>query len=239
MKTLFRSLMLVIGMITGISLSSAQSPGAIHGKVVDENNQPMEYASVWIDVAGVPFGVSTDSLGKFILKPVNPGTYTLHCSVVGYNELQSNIQVFPNQVSFANNLKLSLNDTLPIVVVTERVVPLINPEETSVRTLTAKDIAHSPNIRNIDALAGSMDSGIKIGANGEAYVRGSRADAVMYIVDGVKVTNGTPSVPGAAIGLLTVYTGGVPAKYGDMTSGVIIIETKSYFDLYYEYLGSQ
>jgi hypothetical protein len=230
--------MLAIGMITGISLSSAQSPGAIHGKVVDENNQPMEFANVWIDIAGVKFGSSTDSLGKFVLKPVNPGTYTIHCSVVGYNELQRNIQVFPNQVSFANDLKLTVNDTLPIVIVEAVFVPLINPEETSVRTLTAKDIAHSPNIRNIDALAGSMDSGIKIGANGEAYVRGSRADAVMYIIDGVKVTNGTPSVPGAAIGLLTVYTGGVPAKYGDMTSGVIIIETKSYFDLYYEYLGS-
>lgn len=237
MKTLFRSLMLAIGMITGISLSSAQSPGAIHGKVVDENNQPVEFANVWVEVAGVPFGTSTDSLGKFVLKPINPGIYILRCSYIGYNAIERNIQVFPNQVSFANDLMFSLNDTLkPFVICGGD--PLINPEETSVKTLTAKDIAHSPNIRNIDALAGTMDSGIKIGANGEAYVRGSRADAVMYIIDGVKVTNGTPSVPGAAIGLLTVYTGGVPAKYGDMTSGVIIIETKSYFDLYYEYLGS-
>jgi outer membrane receptor protein involved in Fe transport len=42
-------------------------------------------------------------------------------------------------------------------------------------------------------------------------------------------------VPGSSIGGVTVYTGGIPAKYGDTTGGVIILETKSYFDLYREW----
>ena len=40
------------------------------------------------------------------------------------------------------------------------------------------------------------------------------------------------SVPGVSIGALEAYTGGIPAKYGDTTGGVIVLETKSYFDLY-------
>jgi len=32
------------------------------------------------------------------------------------------------------------------------------------------------------------------------------------------------------IGNMTVYTGGVPAKYGDFTGGVVVIESKSYSD---------
>ena len=29
-----------------------------------------------------------------------------------------------------------------------------------------------------------------------------------------------------------VYPGGLPAKYGDVTGGVVAIDTKSYFDLW-------
>jgi hypothetical protein len=29
---------------------------------------------------------------------------------------------------------------------------------------------------------------------------------------------------------MRVYSGGIPAKYGDCSGGVIVIETKSYFD---------
>jgi hypothetical protein len=31
---------------------------------------------------------------------------------------------------------------------------------------------------------------------------------------------------------MMVYTGGLPAKYGDILGGAVILETKSYFDLY-------
>jgi hypothetical protein len=34
-----------------------------------------------------------------------------------------------------------------------------------------------------------------------------------------------------------VYSGGLPAKYGDTMGGVIVVETKSFFDMYYESLA--
>jgi hypothetical protein len=36
---------------------------------------------------------------------------------------------------------------------------------------------------------------------------------------------------------MSIYTGGLPAKYGDTTGGVIVIETKSYLEDYYEKLS--
>jgi outer membrane receptor protein involved in Fe transport len=53
-----------------------------------------------------------------------------------------------------------------------------------------------------------------------------------YFVDGMKVGSALSGVPNDAINSLSVYTGGLPAKYGDVTGGVVAIETKSYFDLY-------
>jgi TonB-dependent Receptor Plug Domain. len=62
-------------------------------------------------------------------------------------------------------------------------------------------------------------------------IRGARSGNMAYFIDGVKV-NGVGKIPGAAIGGLTVYTSAIPAKYGDTSGGVIIMETKSYADLY-------
>jgi hypothetical protein len=58
---------------------------------------------------------------------------------------------------------------------------------------------------------------------------------MVTFIDGVKVVAGeVPNVPSTAIQNLTVYTGGIPAKYGDMTGGVVVIETKGYMDFYRE-----
>jgi hypothetical protein len=98
---------------------------------------------------------------------------------------------------------------------------------------------HNPNLRSPKKLMQTLTSDIVVSENGkDAYVRGGRADATVYFVDGVKMSN-IGNVPGVAIGSMTVYTGGVPAKYGDTTSGVVILETKSYFDMYNEWYYSQ
>jgi hypothetical protein len=60
------------------------------------------------------------------------------------------------------------------------------------------------------------------------HVRGSRGEATAYIVDGVKSQNIT-AVSGLSIENLSVITGGIPAQYGDMLGGVIVVTTKDYF----------
>ena len=72
-------------------------------------------------------------------------------------------------------------------------------------------------------------------ANGEElYFRGSRAGSVIYFIDGVKIRQNVPNIPSSGISGMQVYTGGVPAKYGDTTGGVIVVETKSYLEEYNE-----
>ena len=55
-------------------------------------------------------------------------------------------------------------------------------------------------------------------------IRGSRGDATEYYIDGIKV-RGSMGVPTSGIER-TVITGGVPAKYGDATGGIISVTTK-------------
>jgi hypothetical protein len=87
-------------------------------------------------------------------------------------------------------------------------------------------------------LAGSSRGDIKgvltsissdvIETNGEVHFRGTRGEATGYFVDGVR-TLGASTIPGLGVENLTVFSGGVPAMYGDVMGGVVIITTKSYF----------
>jgi outer membrane receptor protein involved in Fe transport len=101
-------------------------------------------------------------------------------------------------------------------------------------------IEQSSQIRNPLALLAGYSSEIQLpeGGGGQVIIRGSRPGDAVYYIDGVKMTD-MSAVPGVAIGGLEAYTGGIPAKYGDTTGGVIILETKSYFDLYNAWLVGQ
>jgi hypothetical protein len=56
---------------------------------------------------------------------------------------------------------------------------------------------------------------------------GSRSGSTLYMIDGVKVI-GEPQLPNQGIAEMVVITGGLPAQFGDTTSGVVLITTKSY-----------
>lgn len=233
MKTVFYIMSLAIGMIVSLQQTSAQNLGGLRGQVIDTiTGETVVGANVYVMVGEQMRGTTTDIDGRFILKPLEPGTYTLNVSFTGMKK-QLLVKVKPDQLTFVPDIFLA-DSMMDEIVVSDYANPLIDPNETSVQTVTYKEIKNSPNLRDVKKLSASMNSGIMVTESGDAYVRGSRSDAAIYFVDGVKVTSGSINVPGAAIGSLTVYTGGVPAKYGDVTSGVIIIETRSYFDLWRE-----
>jgi outer membrane receptor protein involved in Fe transport len=110
--------------------------------------------------------------------------------------------------------------------------PLIRKDDPARMTMTALQIRTNATRKDPVSMIAKFTPGVTKAANGDGlYFRGSRTDAMCYYVDGVKMQTMT-GVPPDAINSITVYTGGLPAKYGDVTGGVVAIETKSYFDLY-------
>ncbi len=83
-----------------------------------------------------------------------------------------------------------------------------------------------------------MSSEIKQDENGELMFRGARKGDMIYIVDGVKCSD-VFNVPSVSISKMMVFTGGLPAKYGDTMGGAIVVETKGYFELYRSWLAAQ
>ncbi len=115
-------------------------------------------------------------------------------------------------------------ETLETVEVVDYKVPLIDKDQTaSGATVTAEEIAKMPQ-RDANAVATTV--GGVFSEDGErGSVRGARSDATATFIDGVRVI-GVTTLPQAAIEQVDVILGGVPARYGDATSGIINVTTR-------------
>lgn len=204
--------------------------GEIKGSVIDENNETVIGAQVYVMQGESKIASMTDIDGKFTIKPLPAGTYNVTIDLAGQKTLVNGVIVDPNKITWLKEVKMGENIAGVIDIIVYK-VPLIKPEDPTAQTISAEMMKHNPLLRSPKQLIGSISSDIKVSETGDVYVRGSRNDAVNYYIDGVKSPQ-LNNLPGTAMGSVTVYTGGVPAKYGDVTGGVIIIETKSYFSLY-------
>jgi Ca-activated chloride channel family protein len=90
--------------------------------------------------------------------------------------------------------------------------------------ITRDDISRMP-VRSAHGMATTV-SGVNSNESNDALnIRGAREDANYYYIDGVKV-RGSSGLPKSYIGSVKVYNQSIPANYGDVTGGVISIESK-------------
>jgi Ca-activated chloride channel family protein len=131
---------------------------------------------------------------------------------------------FTKNISFGSGM---YNVTLNNCIVTCYKVSLIDHGATGA-TITREDIAKMP-MRNTNAIAGTVGGVITDEQNNIVSIRGSRSNNVNYYVDGIRVKN-LNGVQYSSINDISVLTGGLPANYGDVTGGVIAVNTLSYHD---------
>lgn len=244
--TLFRNVttkLVALGFSVLIMCSAAFSQNSEIKGVVKEKStgEPMYNVNVYVEVGGVPYGTSTDTNGRYTIKPLNSGVYTVKASSLGYDDINTtNVKLTSDKITYVNIEMVEAAYTMEgVVIVAEREVahriPLISKDEPHVQALTIEEISNSPNIKDPIKIA-TMLPGVTLANNGkDVYIRGARPTSTQFITDGMKSINGEIGIPGLAIGAMKVYTGGVPAKYGDVNGGVIVVETKSYFDLAQEF----
>lgn len=201
--------------------------GAIKGKVLDaETGEPIPFANVVVEQNGNQIGGGvSDFDGNYTVKPIPAGRFTVKASYVGYKALQINDVVVNNDRVRFLDLKLqSSTQEIEEVVVVEYTVPLIDKDNTQQGgTVTSEEISKMAG-RSPESVASTVGGVYQ--EDGEVKsVRGAREDATVYYIDGVKV-RGSNNLPKSSIAEVSVVTGGLPARYGDATGGVISITTK-------------
>ncbi len=66
------------------SVEDCTCVGRIRGKVVDYKNEPIPFAVIWIDSIRPTRGAQADAQGRYVVRNVPPGTYTVTVALTGW-----------------------------------------------------------------------------------------------------------------------------------------------------------
>ncbi len=222
--------------ITGILLLLCfavygQQTGSIRGLVTDRETGEV-LIGVNVLVKGTYYGATTDADGFYFIPDIEPGNYSLEFSYIGYKVVQkTDVKVNPGEVITINvsmeSSPLALGQE--VEVIGEK--PLLDMEETStVRNMSAEDISNT--IANDALQLVSQQVGV-VEQDNEIHIRGGRTYEAQYLLDGISVQDplsGTGyglNISANAIQEVEVITGGFKAEYGQATSGIVNVKTKS------------
>jgi hypothetical protein len=234
MKTPFTKAIALILLSFCYSSLFSQAHGEIRGLITNTGYQPVPYATVKIlqgnQLVG---GTQTDEDGKYKYKPLIPGQYEMVILEPGHQTQQINkIKVVPNEATYVD-VKLQIN-TLGDVTVTAKPIDYtrsgVDVSMFNQISMNAEELNRSAgyNRGDVQGALEVMSTDSYSDKDGEVHFRGSRGNAAGFFIDGVRTQEAT-TIPGLAIENISVFPGGVPAMYGDVSSGVVIITTKSYF----------
>lgn len=199
---------------------------SLQGKVTDAaTGEPILFGTVALMKDGnIVKGVETDLDGNYYFSDINPGNYDVEASYVGYTPSRSTGVVVKADKSNKLDLVITEGVLADEIVITEYRVPLIEFDNTTTGgTVTSEDIAQL-GTKSVQAIAATT-AGVASRDGGDLSIRGARSDGTVYYIDGVRVTNAA-LIPQSEIDQLQVITGGIEAKYGDVTGGLISLTTK-------------
>ena len=214
------------------------SLGEAVGTIVSkEDEQPIFGAKIFTESNGSKYGAVTDPDGRFRISAIPPGKYSFSIVFSG-DTLPGLVATVPIDGIINMGIIPFSAKMLDEVVIGPRIMPNLMYGVASEIKLDLEQIKKSPQKFNQKEMIASMSSDIRLTEDGELVFRGARKGDMIYLMDGVKMNN-VANVPSAAIGGMMVYTGGIPAKYGDTTGGVVVMESLGYFDLYRSWQASQ
>lgn len=198
---------------------------SVEGTITDENQgDPIIFGTVALYKNDVLVtGTETDELGQYVISNIDPGNYDIVASYVGYQSKKIEGVVLLAGKNTRVDIAINSGTILDQVVIVEYKVPLVEQDNTTTGgIITGDQIRNLPN-KSINSLAASA-SGVSSFGGESLAIRGSRTNATNYYIDGIRVNSN--NIPQSEIDQLQVITGGVEARYGDVTGGIISITTK-------------
>jgi len=234
-----KKILTLLAFLGSMTAAFAQSQGEVKGKITDEKGEGLIGASVVIlDANGKSTGrgTVTDFDGNYTLSNLNAGTYNLKYSYVSYSsKIINGLIVSSDKATFENiQLKPQVKEGPEVEVIAYK-KPLIDAGDTKIeQAITQQDIKEQGKL-TVEDIASQAAGVTQNDAGGAITINGSRGDEVQYVVNGIRMMNkpndgsGGPPVntsiivPTGAIKEISVLAGGISAKYGDVTAGVVNI----------------
>src|SRR5436305_504030 len=215
--------------------AQALSAGTVSGIVVDPNGAVVANASVTIanSITGYKRSASTDSDGAFRFADVPPNNYQLTVSGTGFAPAMQTLTV-RTSVPISLKIALTVGSATETVTVTSNAADIIENVPTTHtdvdQTLITRLPVRSPGSGLSDVVTLAAP-GVVADSNGFFHPLGDHAQT-SYSVDNQPISDQqskafSTQLPPNAVQSLEVITGATPAEYGDKTSLVVNVITKS------------
>lgn len=209
------------------------APGEIVGTIINsENAETIFGAQVFVIDQDRKYQAISDEDGRFRITAIPAGEYTMQIKYHGDTMNNIAVNVPMDGIYQSGTIKFNASKMLGVInVKADDGRMKLEYGSLPVRTITAEEIQQSSAKFSVASLATTMSSEIRMADDGQLMFRGARKGDMIYLMDGIKSSE-ISNVPSCSIARMMVYTGGLPAKYGDTLGGAIVVETLSYFDLY-------
>jgi outer membrane receptor protein involved in Fe transport len=214
-----------------MAISVFAQTGKISGTVIDKNTgEALPGVNVFIE--GTTLGASTDVDGFYVVLRVPVGKHVVKANYVGYADaiIRDVVVNIDNTTVLNLEMQEAVGGTNVVEVVAKRA--LIRKEETNTRQVrTSEEIKNLP-VTNVVEIVQQTAGVVSSEGDNNLNVRGGRSNQTQFRVDDVNQSNlfdgsFTNDVNQNAIEEITVQTGGFSAEYGDVTSGLIQVATKT------------
>ncbi|MBC7864964.1 MAG: carboxypeptidase regulatory-like domain-containing protein [Bacteroidia bacterium] len=230
MKTLLKKI--AAGILVIIAPAFGIAGGEIRGKITEPNGEPARGAIVKA-LSGTHeiAGTATDADGKYVIKPLEAGKYDVVITYPQYKMQKiENVEVLNEEAAYVDAVLNVFGLDKEVIVVGKYKRPPLDRTEITMHVLDGQTLNRMPIQKgDIKGAITAVSSDIyQDPHDGELYLRGSRKGSSTYFIDGEKML-GNIEVPALAIKSITAITGGIPAQYGDLTGGAIIVTTQDYF----------
>jgi len=225
-------LLLCIFLFPALS-ARAQYTGTLSGTVTDNTGAVIPNAKVSVSdaVSGLARSAATDDHGSYIFHNLPYGNYTVVVRAPGFSPYR---QVIGIRSAIPVNLNISMKVGAAAQTVTvQGTAPLST--DTSLRTTMDRNAFNKIPLENpstgLSSLVTMMAPGIAADSNGMMHGLGDHAEN-SYSIDGQPITDQQSKIfsnqlPEQAVQSIQVISGAPPAQYGDKTSLIIVVHTRS------------
>lgn len=228
MKRLIRLLTVLLALLLISSVPALAQSGKITGTVVDENDEPLPGVNIVLIEGTEPTtqGAQTNAEGFYTILNIEPGTYSLRASSVGYtSQVKQGVRV---NVDLTTEVDFQMQEETVGLdeVIIEATEPVVKRDvSASVANLNAEEIENLPvtDVAEVVGLQAGFEPGLTI--------RGESGSQVSFRVDGLSMATGRDNTPFTgvsytAVDEIQVQTGGFNAEYGNVRAGLINVTTK-------------
>ena len=136
------------------SAASFAQSGTLKGKITDKNTgETLPFVNILVERNGSQAGgTATDFDGEYTIKPLDPGTYTIKASYIGYTAVEiTGVIVSSNKITF-QDIKMSQGIDIGEVEVISFKKPLLDQDNLGGKTVTSEEIKEMPT-RSVSSVA--------------------------------------------------------------------------------------